>query len=521
MCKFVLLSFFFDIEKSIAGINSVINKIVWGEPFLIFLVGTGIFLSFRLRFFQASKFSYWFKNTFLAIFKKSGVRKHTSKKESSISQFQALATSLAATVGTGNITGVAAAIAIGGAGAVFWMWIAAFFGMITKFSENVLGIYYRRKNDDGEWTGGAMYYLRDGLKDKLFFKYLSKPLSVMFAVFCIFASFGIGNMMQCNNIAATAVSAFPVSGFLLFDIYFPPEFIIGVIVALIVSISVLGGVKRVGAVAEKIVPFMALVYILGCLFIFFSHISSVGKVFSLIFKGAFGLDSVCGGSVGFLISKTVTTGIKRGVFSNEAGLASSVSVNVSSNVKEPVNQGMWGIFEVFFDTFIICTLTAFVILSAGCVDFSTGLMTTALEGTALVTYAFSSSMGTFAGIFISVSVLFFSFSTILGWSQYGIKATEYLFGMKAVNIYKFIFIIFIVVGSSIELSLAWDISDTFNGLMALPNLIGLIPLSKTVVEITDNYRKRKFGNDMSVVPLVSAFSEIEDEQAKLIIEEDG
>ena len=520
MRNIVFLFSFADAGKILSDINSTVNKIVWGEPFLLLLVGVGVFLSVRLRFFQAVRFPYWMRNTFLAIFKTPSVRSK-DKKSRTISQFQALSTSLAATVGTGNITGVAAAITVGGAGAVFWMWVAAFFGMITKFSENVLGIYYRRKNSDGEWSGGAMYYLKYGLEKKRFFKYLAKPLSIAFSLFCVLASFGIGNMLQCNNITSTAVSAFSLSGINVFGVYLSPEFILGILLAVLVAIPILGGVKKVGAVAEKIVPFMAVFYILGCLYIFITHISSAGSVFRLIFQGAFGFDSVCGGSIGILISRTVTTGIKRGVFSNEAGLASSVSVNVSSDVKEPVKQGMWGIFEVFFDTFIICTLTAFVILSSGLVDFSTGLMASSLEGTALVTEAFASSMGNAAGIFVAIATLFFAFSTILGWSQYGVKATEYLFGLGSVKFYKIVFIFFIIIGSTMNLSLAWDISDTFNGLMALPNLIGLLILSKTVVSVTDNYRKRKFLNDKNEVPDVSAFEDIESEMAAAIMAEEA
>lgn len=489
----------------ISYLNSVINKIVWGEPFLVLLVGTGIFLSIKLKFFQLTKFSFWQKKTFFALFKNPSVRKHTSKKEKSLSQFQALSSSLAATVGTGNITGVAAAITTGGAGAVFWMWFAAFFGMLTKFSENVLGIYYRRKNSEGEWSGGAMYYLYYGLKDRRFFKKAAKPLSRAFAFFCILASFGIGNMMQSNNIAATAVPAFNLSGFDLFGVYIPPETAIGAIVAVLAALSICGGVKKVGTVTEKIVPFMACAYIAGCLFIIITRVSVLGDVFSAIIKGAFGMDSVCGGCFGLLVSKTVTTGIKRGVFSNEAGLASSVTVNASSNVKEPVEQGMWGIFEVFFDTFVVCTLTALVILSSGALNLSTGLMTAELEGTALVTAAFSSSMGNFAGIFVALSSLLFSFSTVLGWSQYGIKASEYLFGLSSVKIYKTVFIFLTAVGAAVNFSLAWDISDTFNGLMALPNLIGLVLMSGTVVSVTENYRRRVFKGDSGAKKDVSAF----------------
>lgn len=461
---------------------SFISDIVWGTPSLILILGAGVFLSFRLKFFQFTKCSLWLKETLFSV----GKAKKCDKK-GAISPFRAVCSSLAATVGTGNITGVASAVCIGGPGAVFWMWVAAFFGMATKFSENVLGIYYRRKNEKGEFSGGAMYYLRDGLSSVPCVCRIAKPLSFMFAFFCIFASFGIGNAVQANNIAVTAVSLFSLFPKNVFGIVLSPCFVVGLLLAAVTYVCLSGGLSGVGKITEALVPGMAIMYIAGCLYIIFSHISLLPAAFVSIFKGAFGFLPVCGGGVGFLISQTVKTGIKRGVFSNEAGLASSVTVTSSSSVSEPVSQGMWGIFEVFADTFVICTLTALVILVSGNIDLETGRCFSSLEGTALVVSAFSSSMGDAAAIFVSVSSLLFSFTTILGWSQYGIKACEYLFGVSSFAVYRFVFVSFTVIGAAVSLRAAWDISDIFNGLMALPNLAGLFFLAPTVRKITGNY----------------------------------
>lgn len=591
---------------TVAKVNGAVNGVVWGIPMLVLIIGTGIFMSVRTGFFQITRIKTWANETFLAIFKKKSVTKTNEKK--AITQFQALSTALAATIGTGNIAGVATAVCIGGPGAVFWMWLSALFGMMTSFSENVLGIYFRKKNEHGEWSGGAMYYLEEGLKDKTGLRRIAKPLSVMFAIFCVLASFGIGNMAQSNSISSAMQSNFNI-----------PTVVTGVVLAIIAALVVLGGIKRIAKVTEKLVPFMAIFYIVGCLIIFVMNFRHIPYVFSSIFKSAFSFSAVAGGVGGYIIKRAVTMGFKRGVFSNEAGLGSSVMVNCASDVKEPVIQGMWGIFEVFFDTIIVCTLTAFVILSspANSVSFEEALSNVstqpqyftinytdggtnlidsdinpkyivasddAAEGTyteysaktvygqefsvkilnsdtasgendftfanvmelkgiqakdvngnhltdengdpiidsieinevngvPLVTYAFSQRLGSVSGKILAIAILLFAFSTTLGWSFYGTKALEYLLGTKATIVYKIIFVLFIIVGCTMKLGLAWDISDTFNGLMALPNLIGVLSLSGIVVAITKNYIHRRIKkDDMNALPMISAYSDIHEEQ---------
>lgn len=591
---------------TVAKVNGAVNGVVWGIPMLILIIGTGIFMSVRTGFFQITRIKTWANETFLAIFKKKSVTKTDEKK--AITQFQALSTALAATIGTGNIAGVATAVCIGGPGAVFWMWLSALFGMMTSFSENVLGIFFRKKNEHGEWSGGAMYYLEEGLKEKKGLRHIAKPLSVMFAIFCVLASFGIGNMAQSNSISSAMQSNFNI-----------PTVVTGVVLAVIAALVVLGGIKRIAKVTEKLVPFMAIFYIAGCLIIFVMNFRHIPYVFSSIFKSAFSFSAVAGGVGGYIIKRAVTMGFKRGVFSNEAGLGSSVMVNCASDVKEPVIQGMWGIFEVFFDTIIVCTLTAFVILSspANSVSFEEALNNvstqpqyftinytdgetnlidsdinpkyivasddaaegtyteysaktvygqefpvkilnsdnvsgendftfanvmelkgiqakdangnhltnengdpiidsveiTEVNGVPLVTYAFSQRLGSVSGKILAIAILLFAFSTTLGWSFYGTKALEYLLGTKATIVYKIIFVLFIVVGCTMKLGLAWDISDTFNGLMALPNLIGILSLSGIVVAITKNYIHRRINkDDVDALPMISAYSDIHEEQ---------
>lgn len=494
--------------EMVEKINGAINGFVWGVPMLVLLVGTGILMTVLTKVFQISHFGYWMKHTLGSIFTDRHITKHTGTEDKSISQFQSLCTALAATIGTGNIVGVSSALIFGGPGAIFWMWIVAFFGMMTNYSENVLGIYYRKKNEKGEWSGGAMYYLRDGLGAKKGMKGVGAVLAVLFSLFCLLASFGIGNMSQINSIAGNMKAAFHV-----------PTFITGIVLMILAGLVILGGIKRIASVTEKLVPVMALLYIVGALVVCVLNINQFGAVFSSIFKGAFAMKAVGGGIVGSGIKLAITWGMKRGVFSNEAGLGSSVMVHSSSNVKEPVRQGMWGIFEVFADTIVVCTLTAFVVLSSGLVDLNTGEVLSSSEGSALVGEAFSKVFGSLGPAFIAVAILLFAFSTVLGWSHYGTKAFEYLFGSKATIIYRVIFIVFIVFGATMKLQLAWDLSDTFNGLMAIPNLIGVLTLSPVVVKITANYVQRKMkGSD--VAPMLSAFPEIQKEQEKGLDESD-
>ena len=493
--------------EKLASINDVINTFVWVNIGLFLLIGSGILLTCCTKFFQITHVKHWWKMTIGSLFvRDSNVTKKTDKK--TISQFQALCTALAATIGTGNIAGVSAAIVIGGPGAVFWMWVAAFFGMMTNFSENILGIYFRRRNSDGEWSGGSMYYLKDGMGSYKGCKGISSVLATLFAIFAILASFGIGNMGQVNKITLNLESAFfknvslgAVAGIPIVNL------LIGVALMILGGLIIIGGLQRIAAVAERIVPFMAIAYVIGALVIFFMNIQQAGAIFSSIFRFAFGIKAVAGGAAGVAISQVITQGCKRGVFSNEAGLGSSVMVHSSSNVKEPVKQGMWGIFEVFFDTFIVCTFTAIVVLSSGSIDLNTGRALPGVNDATLVSQAFDKYFGPVGEKFIAIAMLLFAFTTVLGWSQYGTKAVEYLFGEKGVKVYKSIFVVMIISGAVMTSSLAWDISDTFNGLMMIPNLIGVVSLLPLVAKITTNYVDRKIkGKD--VAPILSYDADI-------------
>lgn len=494
--------------EMITSINGKINGFVWGIPMLVLLVGTGILMTMLTKVFQISHFGYWMKHTLGSIFTDKHITKHTDENDQSISQFQSLCTALAATIGTGNIVGVASALLFGGPGSIFWMWIVAFFGMMTNYSENVLGIYYRRKNIKGEWCGGAMYYLRDGLGSKHGMKQIGALLAMLFSVFCLLASFGIGNMSQINSIAGNMKAAFGI-----------PNIATGIVLMLLAGLVIIGGIKRIASVTEKLVPFMAIFYIIGALIVCFANADQMGPAMSSIFKGAFAMKAVGGGIVGSGVKLALTWGMKRGVFSNEAGLGSSVMVHSSSNVKEPVRQGMWGIFEVFADTIVVCSLTAFTVLSSGLVDLDTGAVISTAEGSALVGEAFATVFGAAGPAFIAVAILLFAFSTVLGWSHYGTKAFEYLFGSRAIVVYRVIFIVFILGGATMSLDLAWDLSDTFNGLMAIPNLIGVLSLSPVVCRITKNYIDRNIRR-MDTVPMLSAFPDIQEVQVKDLDESD-
>ncbi len=488
--------------NTISNINNAVGGVVWGVFGISLLFIAGIVMTVVNKGFQFCHLRHWLKETIGAVFSDKHITKHTEKEDKSISQFQSLCTALAATIGTGNIVGVATAIISGGPGAIFWMWIMAIFGMMTNYSENVLGIFYRRKNQKGEWSGGAMYYLRDGLGSKKHCKTLGKVLAVLFSCFCVLASFGIGNMSQTNSISGNMESAFGI-----------PTYATGIFLVILSAVVILGGLKRVAIVTEKVVPFMAIMYIVGALAVCIAHINMFGAVFAAIFKGAFGLKAVGGGILGYGIRLAITWGFKRGAFSNEAGLGSSVMVHSNSNVKEPVKQGMWGIFEVFADTIVVCSLTAFVILSSGLVDLETGKMISANAGSGLVGEAFATVFGSFGPKFIALAILLFAYSTVLGWSHYGAKAFEFLFGTKAMSVYKVVFIIMIFFGCTMSLDLAWELSDTFNGLMMIPNLIGVLSLSGTVGKITANYVRRTFKASTET-PMYSAFPDIQKEQTE-------
>ena len=504
------------IEK-ITEVNGIINDLVWVKIGLIILIGTGILMTVITKFFQVSHLGHWWKKTIVSVFsKKSGATKKTDKK--SISQFQALCTALAATIGTGNIVGVSLAIAVGGPGAVFWMWVAAFFGMMTNFSENVLGIYYRRRNKYGEWSGGPMYYLKDGLGAKKNCKKIGGFLGILFSIFAILASFGIGNMSQINTIASNIKNAFFKSSTATVGGVSVVSLVIGIVLMIVACLIIIGGLQRIASVAERVVPFMAIIYLVGALIVAIFNAERLGDMFVSIFKFAFGVKPVAGAATGIVFKTVVTQGFKRGVFSNEAGLGSSVMVHSSSNTKEPVVQGMWGIFEVFFDTMVVCTMTAIVVFSSGYINLDTGIVADPDNASTLVAKAFGDVFGTGGEMFVAIALLLFAFTTVLGWSQYGSKAVEYLFGVKGVKVYKVIFVLMIVSGAVMTSSFAWDISDTFNGLMMIPNLIGVVVLCPVVMKITQNYVDRKIKGK-KVNPVLSYDEKIENEMAIKILEE--
>ena len=452
-------------------INTAVNGFVWGPVMLVLLVGTGGYLSIAVGFIQFTKIGYWWKNTIGKIFKKG------EAGDGEITPLQAVSTALASTVGTGNIAGVTGAIILGGPGAVFWMWLSALFGMVTKFSEVTLAVKYRERNEKGDWCGGPMYYIKNGLGPKW------KWLGTVFAVLGAIAAFGIGNIAQVNSIAdsvksvAIAFNEDAANKEMLICL------ITGICVAIFVALVLLGGVKRIGQVTEKLVPGMAVIYIVCALIVVFANVSAVPGVFASIFKGAFNPAAVTGGAAGMSIKLAMTKGVGRGVFSNEAGLGSAPIAHAAAHCDGPVEQGIYGIFEVFMDTIVICTLTALTIIISG-VDVTFGVK----PGSALITAAFGTVFnGTFSSVFIAVALTLFAYSTILGWSLYGSRCVQYLLGLRAAKVYQFVFIIMIVVGSVSSLDFVWNIADTLNGLMAIPNFIALFALSPVIFKITREY----------------------------------
>jgi len=494
--------------QNVASVNDTVNSFAWGWFAIILLLGTGLTCTVITKCFQISHLKHWWTNTIVSVFKKDT---RTNKEKGAVSQFQALCTALAATIGTGNIAGVAAAICVGGPGAVFWMWIAAFLGMMTNYSENILGIYFRRKNAEGEWSGGPMYYLKDGLGAYKGCKVIGKVLAVIFAIFAVLASFGIGNLGQINKITLNIQSAFfsnvstaTVGGVSVVN------WVIGFVLMVIGGFIILGGLQRIASFAERVVPFMAIVYVIGALIILFCNITKIGAMFAAIFKFAFGVKAVSGAVTGIVVKEVIKAGCKRGIFSNEAGLGSSVMVHSNSNVVEPVKQGMWGIFEVFADTIVVCTMTAIVVLSSGKIDLTTGLAAEGTNDATLVADSFANVFGTPGRWFVAIAVLLFAFTTVMGWSHYGSKAVEYLFGVTGAKIYRVFFVFMMIFGAVLSSSLAWDISDTFNGLMMIPNLIGVLSLTPLVIKITKNYVDRNIkGKD--VKPMLSYSEEVQAE----------
>ncbi|KAF5064201.1 Amino-acid carrier protein AlsT [anaerobic digester metagenome] len=444
-------------------LNSEVNGIVWGPPMLILLIGAGLILVFVTGLVVYRRFGFVMKNTFGKMFDK------TAAAEGGITPFQAVSTALAATVGTGNIAGVATAIASGGPGAVFWMWFAAIIGMTTKFAEVTLSIAYRERNEAGEYSGGPMYYITNGLG--------MKWLATIFAIFGALAAFGIGSMTQANSIAAAMENSFGI-----------PKLAMGIIIAVAAGIILIGGIKRIGQFAEKIVPFMAAAYILGALVILVIEAKQIPAAFGLIFGRAFSLEAAGGGLLGYTVMQAMRFGVARGVFTNEAGLGSAPIAHAAATTDHPVRQGLWGAFEVFVDTIMICSMTALVILTSGMADKIDPNTGKAFTGAALTTQAFNSGFNG-GGLIVTFGILLFAFTTIVGWCYYGEKCMEYLVGSKAIIPYRIVFVLSTIVGAIGALTIVWDISDTLNGLMAIPNLIALIALSGVVAKLVKDFFK--------------------------------
>ena len=459
-----------------------LNGIAWGPWMLILLVGTGIYLSAKVGFIQFTKFGFAMKNTAGKLFSKQKAGK------GEVTPFQALSTALAATVGTGNIAGVTGAIAVGGPGAVFWMWLSALFGMVTKYAEVVLAIRYRERNAKGDWVGGPMYYIKNGLGAKW------NWLAMVFSVLGALAAFGIGNMTQVNTIAGSinnAIDAFggntAVSAVQIFGQTVPvTSIVVGLVISVVVALILFGGIKRIGSVTEMMVPFMAAIYILCALCVVFTNVDSLGRVFGMIFQGAFSAEAALGGAFGITLMTTIQKGVGRGVFSNEAGLGSAPIAHAASSESDPVKQGMYGIFEVFMDTIVICTLTALTVLCG--IEGGVGVTWGQSAGTELISAAFATVFGTKLGaLIVAVGIGLFALSTILSWSLYGTRCFEFLTGGKYVRVFQGVFVCAVVIGATLELELVWNIADTLNGFMAIPNLIALLGLSGVVIKLTKDF----------------------------------
>lgn len=457
--------------KLIEEINSAVNNFIWGVPAMVCIIGVGLYLSIRTGFIQIRKFKYAMKTTIGRIFKKRDA------SDGSITPFQAVCTALAATVGTGNIAGVAGAIAIGGPGAVFWMWISALLGMCTKFAEVTLAVHFRERNQEGDLVGGPMYYIKNGLGKKWQF------LAVLFSLFGVLTVFGTGNATQVNTITTAIDSALLNYNVCTSKTIPQINLILGIVIAVLVALVLLGGVKRIGKVTEKLVPFMALFYIALAIGAVILNIGNLPTVFASIFEGAFNPRSVTGGVVGSIFI-CMKRGVSRGIFSNEAGLGTGSIAHACADTQKPVKQGFFGIFEVFTDTIVICTLTALVILCSG-VTINYG----ANAGAELTILGFTSTYGNWISIFSAIAMCCFAFSTILGWGLYGARCIEFLFSPKVIKPFMVVYALVAIVGATMDLGLIWGIADTFNGLMSIPNLIALFLLSGTVIKLVKEYKK--------------------------------
>lgn len=496
-----------SVINAITKANDFVNGIVWGWPMIVMILGTGILLTVRTRVLQVRKFGESMSTTIVPAVRDMGKKDKKKRDRNAVSQFEAFSAAISGTVGTGNIIGVTSAILTGGPGAVLWMWISAFFGMVTNYSENVLGLFYRRQEKDGGFSGGAFYYIAYGLKQRW--------LGMLAAIFCLLAAVGMSGV-QTNKITGSFLSVLDTDATWV-------KLTIGAIVAVFVAIVIIGGIKRIGRIASMLVPFMSLLFIGMALVIIGKNCSAIPETFRLIFTSAFSAKAVAGGVGGFAFSQIIKKGLARGVFSNEAGLGSSVIAHSASETREPVKQGLWGVFEVFFDTFVICTLTALTILTT---NINSGAYTdgsffgkfneagafVGASDSATSLGAFSSNLGAFGTVAFLIILPLFAFTTILAWSYYGEKAVDFCFRKRSdkgrkvpVLIFKIVYILLIACSSLIGSDLIWALDDTFNGLMALPNLIALVFLSGQVARITKNYFDRKKGLD--VEPMLSAYPE--------------
>lgn len=459
----------------IVKVNSFLNGIVMGWPGMILLVGTGVYYTIRCGGVQFKWFGYIMKTTIGKIFDKK------EAGEGSVTPFQAVCTALAATVGTGNIAGVTGAIALGGPGAVFWMEISALLGMATKFSEVTLATKYREKNDKGDWVGGPMYYIRNGLGKKWAW------LGGVFAVLGGICAFGIGNISQMNSIASSVTSAVTTIAPATVGKEGTIALIAGIIMAIVCFVTYIGGIKRIGEVTEKLVPVMAMIYIVSSLVLIFIHIGNFPEIIRQIVVGAFNPSAIVGGALGIGVIEAMKRGVSRGVFSNEAGLGSAPMAHAAAETPGPIQQGLYGIFEVFADTTVICTMTSLVILMSG-----TPIEYGQPAGVELTNAAFAMTYGKYASVVVAIGLSLFAGSTILSWGLYGTRCAEYLFGSKVIKPYQILFCIVVVMGAIMDLSLAWDISDTLNACMAIPNLIGLLLLSPVVIKLAKEYSAEHF-----------------------------
>lgn len=455
--------------STIEAINSAVNNFIWGVPAMICIIGVGLVLSFRTRFLQIRKFPYAMKVTFGRMFKKR------EASDGAMTPFQAVCTALAATVGTGNIAGVAGAIAIGGPGAVFWMWISAILGMCTKFSEVTLAVHFREKNVHGDLVGGPMYYIKNGLKKHWHW------LAYLFSAFGVLTVFGTGNATQVNTITTAINTALMNYHVISKDAVPTVNLVVGIILAILIALILLGGIRRIGRVTEKLVPFMALIYIVLAVGVILFNIGHIPAVFASIVKGAFHPAAVTGGAVGsFFMS--MKKGVSRGIFSNEAGLGTGSIAHACADTRKPVKQGFFGIFEVFVDTIVICTLTALVILCSQ-VPVSYGQA----AGAELTISGFTATYGNWVSVFTAVAMCCFAFSTIIGWGLYGTRCIEFLFGSRVNKPFMLVYALVAIVGATMDLGLMWSIAETFNGLMAIPNLIAVFLLSGVVVKLVKEY----------------------------------